>query len=176
MRGGLDDALAMALTSSLHIKDGIPLEGSWDNYFYTRQWNTPPELRVVVMPSTSDKLSGAGELGVAPVFATIACAYARATGTMSKITPDDEITTIEGLPATVGKDLHPMQEAWLDLDVAQCGHCQPGQIMAAVAKVRQAAADGREIEDRDLDEIRNICRCGTYTRIREAIKAGAENM
>ncbi|WP_256102647.1 (2Fe-2S)-binding protein [Streptomyces sp. Ncost-T10-10d] len=95
---------------------------------------------------------------------------------VSKIAPDDEITTIEGLPATVGKDLHPMQEAWLDLDVAQCGYCQPGQITAAVAKVRQAAADGREIEDRDLDEIRNICRCGTYTRIREAIKAGAKNM
>ncbi|MFJ1547461.1 (2Fe-2S)-binding protein [Streptomyces sp. NPDC088246] len=95
---------------------------------------------------------------------------------VSKITPDDEITTIEGLPATVGKDLHPMQEAWLDLDVAQFGYCQPGQIMAAVAKVRQAAADGREIEDRDLDETRNICRCGTYTRIREAIKAGAKNM
>ncbi|MFD4942768.1 molybdopterin cofactor-binding domain-containing protein [Streptomyces sp. NPDC058239] len=82
MMGGLNDALAMALTSSLHIKDGIPLEGSWDNYFYTRQWNTPPELRVVVMPSTSDKPSGAGELGVAPAFAAIACAYARATGTM----------------------------------------------------------------------------------------------
>ncbi|MFD9599115.1 (2Fe-2S)-binding protein [Streptomyces sp. NPDC059970] len=95
---------------------------------------------------------------------------------VSKITPDDEITTIEGLPATVGKDLHPMQEAWLDLDVAQCGYCQPGQILAAVAKVRQATADGREIEDRDLDEIRNICRCGTYTRIREAIKTGAKNM
>ncbi|MFF3127128.1 (2Fe-2S)-binding protein [Streptomyces sp. NPDC057908] len=95
---------------------------------------------------------------------------------VSKITPDDEITTIEGLPATVGKDLHPMQEAWLDLDVAQCGYCQPGQILAAVAKVRQATADGREIEDRDLDEIRNICRCGTYTRIREATKTGAKNM
>ncbi|WP_413754132.1 (2Fe-2S)-binding protein [Streptomyces sp. R-74717] len=95
---------------------------------------------------------------------------------VSQITPDDEITTIEGLPTTVGKDLHPIQEAWLDLDVAQCGYCQPGQIMAAVARVRQAAADGREIEDRDLDEIRNICRCGTYTRIPEAIKAGAKNM
>ncbi|POX42748.1 (2Fe-2S)-binding protein [Streptomyces sp. Ru73] len=95
---------------------------------------------------------------------------------VSKIGPDDEITTIEGLPATVGKDLHPMQEAWLDLDVAQCGYCQPGQIMAAVAKVRQAAAEGHDITDADLDEIRNICRCGTYTRIREAIKAGAEKM
>ncbi|GGT31915.1 isoquinoline 1-oxidoreductase subunit alpha [Streptomyces atratus] len=95
---------------------------------------------------------------------------------VSKIAPDDEITTIEGLPATVGKGLHPMQEAWLDLDVAQCGYCRPGQITAAVANVRQATADGREIEDRDLDEIRNICRCGTYTRIREVIKEGAKNM
>ena len=88
----------------------------------------------------------------------------------------DEITTIEGLPDTVGKDLHPMQEAWLEYDVAQCGYCQPGQIMAAVAKVRQARAAGHEIGDADLDEIRNICRCGTYNRIREAIKAGAEQM
>ncbi|GGT31922.1 hypothetical protein GCM10010207_34780 [Streptomyces atratus] len=79
MMGRLNDAPTMALTTSLHIKNGIPLEGSWDNYFYTRQWNTPPELRVVVMPSTSDKPSGAGELGVAPAFAAIACAYARAT-------------------------------------------------------------------------------------------------
>jgi isoquinoline 1-oxidoreductase alpha subunit len=88
----------------------------------------------------------------------------------------DEVTTIEGLPDTVGKDLHPMQEAWLDFDVAQCGYCQPGQIMAAVAKVRQVRAEGREITDADLDEIRNVCRCGTYNRIREAIKAGAERM
>jgi isoquinoline 1-oxidoreductase subunit alpha len=95
---------------------------------------------------------------------------------LSKIKPTDEITTIEGLPATVGKDLHPMQQAWLDYDVAQCGYCQPGQIMAAVAKVRQARAAGHEISDADLDELRNICRCGTYVRIREAIKAGAEHM
>jgi isoquinoline 1-oxidoreductase alpha subunit len=92
------------------------------------------------------------------------------------IAPTDEITTIEGLPATVGKDLHPMQEAWLEYDVAQCGYCQPGQIMAAVAKVKQARAEGHEIGDADLDEIRNICRCGTYSRIREAIKAGSHNM
>src|SRR5689334_9873398 len=56
----------------------------------------------------------------------------------------DEITTIEGLPASVGKDLHPMQEAWLEIDVAQCGYCQPGQIMAAVALVKDARASGRE--------------------------------
>src|SRR5436309_242860 len=46
---------------------------------------------------------------------------------ISAIQPTDEITTIEGLPATVGKDLHPMQEAWLEVDVAQCGYCQPGE-------------------------------------------------
>lgn len=89
---------------------------------------------------------------------------------------NDEITTIEGLPGTVGADLHPMQEAWLEYDVAQCGYCQPGQIMAAVAKVKQARAEGHEIGDADLDEIRNVCRCGTYNRIREAIKAGAQRM
>ena len=92
------------------------------------------------------------------------------------IAPDDEITTIEGLPDTVGRDLHPMQEAWIDRDVPQCGYCQPGQIMAAVALVRKAQREGRTITDQDLDSIRNICRCGTYTRIREAIAQGARKM
>jgi isoquinoline 1-oxidoreductase subunit beta len=82
MIGGVNDGIALALTSSLHIQDGIPLEGSWDNYFYTREWNTPLDMRVIVMPATTGKPSGAGELGVAPVFAAVACAYARATGTM----------------------------------------------------------------------------------------------
>ena len=95
---------------------------------------------------------------------------------VSQIKPTDEITTIEGLAATVGQDLHPMQQAWLDADVAQCGYCQAGQIMTAVAKVRQIKAAGREITDDDLDQIRNICRCGTYSRIRAAIKAGAQQM
>lgn len=88
----------------------------------------------------------------------------------------DEITTIEGLPASVGRPLHPMQQAWLDYDVAQCGYCQPGQIMTAVALVKEVRAHGREITDADLDAIRNVCRCGTYPRIREAIRAGAANM
>ncbi|MBZ6226478.1 (2Fe-2S)-binding protein [Streptomyces olivaceus] len=90
--------------------------------------------------------------------------------------PIDEVTTIEGLPATVGAGLHPMQEAWIDRDVAQCGYCQPGQIMAAVALVRRVADEGRTLTDADLDGIRNICRCGTYSRIREAIRAGAARM
>jgi isoquinoline 1-oxidoreductase alpha subunit len=89
------------------------------------------------------------------------------------LSPDDEITTIEGLAATVGRDLHPMQEAWIDHDVAQCGYCQPGQIMAAVALVR---ARGGAVSDDDLDTLRNLCRCGTYVRIRDAIKDGAARM
>ncbi|EWM17761.1 MULTISPECIES: (2Fe-2S)-binding protein [unclassified Kutzneria] len=95
---------------------------------------------------------------------------------VSAIKADDEITTIEGLPATVGQELHPMQEAWLEQDVAQCGYCQPGQIMTAVALVHRVRAEGRAITDADLDQIRNICRCGTYSRIRTAIRSGAAKM
>jgi isoquinoline 1-oxidoreductase alpha subunit len=95
---------------------------------------------------------------------------------ISQIKPRDRITTIEGLAATVGKELHPMQQAWIDHDVAQCGYCQPGQIMAAVALVKDAHASGRQITDADLDQLRNVCRCGTYPRIRDAIKQGAANM
>jgi isoquinoline 1-oxidoreductase subunit alpha len=92
---------------------------------------------------------------------------------VSDIQPSDRITTIEGLPATVGQELHPMQDAWLQFDVAQCGYCQPGQIMAAVALVKEK---GSGITEADLDGIRNICRCGTYPRIREAILAAAAQM
>ena len=95
---------------------------------------------------------------------------------ISAIRSSDTITTIEGLPATVGKELHPMQEAWLDIDVAQCGYCQPGQIMAAVALVNEARAKRRKVTDADLDALRNVCRCGTYPRVREAIKVGEARM
>ena len=89
------------------------------------------------------------------------------------IKASDEITTIEGLAATEGKPLHPMQQAWLDFDVARCGYCQRDQIMAAVALVKEK---GPNITDDDLDSLRNVCRCGTYPRIREAITAAAANM
>ncbi|NRQ37921.1 xanthine dehydrogenase family protein molybdopterin-binding subunit [Nonomuraea sp. NN258] len=82
MMGGVMDGIALALTSSLHLRDGYFLEASWDNYFYTRQWNTPLDLRIIVMPDTSDQPGGAGELGVAASMAAVACAYGRATGTM----------------------------------------------------------------------------------------------
>lgn len=82
MMGCVMDGIALTLTSSLHLRDGHFLEASWDNYFYTRQWNTPPELDVIVMPPTTGKPGGAGELGVAASAAAVACAYGRATGTM----------------------------------------------------------------------------------------------
>ncbi|CAM02253.1 isoquinoline 1-oxidoreductase beta subunit [Saccharopolyspora erythraea NRRL 2338] len=81
MMGGISDGIAQVLTSSLHLRDGHFLEASWDNYFYTRQWNTPFELEIIVMPPTTGEPGGAGELGVAASMAAVACAYGRATGT-----------------------------------------------------------------------------------------------
>jgi isoquinoline 1-oxidoreductase subunit alpha len=83
---------------------------------------------------------------------------------------DKAITTIEGLAE--GSALHPVQAAWLDLDVPQCGFCQPGQIMNAVALLKAK----RNPSDADIDAIENICRCGTYGRIRQAIKNAAAAM
>jgi isoquinoline 1-oxidoreductase subunit beta len=82
MLGGINDGIAQALTFSLHLQDGHWLEGSWDNAYYTRQWNTPPQVNVIVMPPTTDKPGGAGEFGVAASMAATACAFARATGHM----------------------------------------------------------------------------------------------
>jgi len=99
MLGGVMDGIALALTSSLHLKDGLPLEGSWDHYFYTRQWNVPPDVQIVVMPPTTGQPGGAGEFGVAAAFAAVACAYARATGTMPTTFPINHATLgFEPLP------------------------------------------------------------------------------
>ena len=77
------------------------------------------------------------------------------------------ITTIEGLAD--GDDLHPVQQAWLDEDVAACGFCQAGQIMAAAALL----AEKPNPTDADIDTLENVCRCGTSYRIRRAIKRAA---
>ncbi|MGY6020021.1 molybdopterin cofactor-binding domain-containing protein [Streptomyces spinosirectus] len=87
MMGGIMDGIAITLSSGLHLDNGHFLEGSWDNYFYTRQWNTPPQLEIVVMPPTSGRPGGAGELAVAGAMAAVACAYGRATGTMPTTFP-----------------------------------------------------------------------------------------
>ncbi|MEY4309316.1 MAG: hypothetical protein RL422_1519 [Bacteroidota bacterium] len=79
-----------------------------------------------------------------------------------------EITTIEGLSA---KGDHPVQKAWLDVDVAQCGYCQSGQIMSAAALLKSTPNPTEE----DIENFMagNICRCGTYTRIKKAIQLAA---
>ena len=78
------------------------------------------------------------------------------------------VTTIEGLSPE--GTLHRVQAAWVELDVPQCGYCQAGQIMAVVDFLR----DHPQPTDADIDKnITNICRCGTYTRIRKAIKLAA---
>jgi aerobic-type carbon monoxide dehydrogenase small subunit (CoxS/CutS family) len=79
------------------------------------------------------------------------------------------ITTIEGLPRDRS---HPVQRAWLELDVPQCGYCQSGQIMSAVALL--AANPAPSDADIDAAMAGNICRCGTYPRIRKAIRRAAE--
>jgi isoquinoline 1-oxidoreductase beta subunit len=80
MMGGFSDGMALALTSSLHLRDGHFLEASWDNYFYTRQWNAPLEFECVIVDSDEQQPGGAGEAAVASSFAAVACAFARATG------------------------------------------------------------------------------------------------
>jgi len=80
-----------------------------------------------------------------------------------------KITTIEGLSPTIA---HPVQKAWLELEVPQCGYCQSGQIMAAVSLLKQ----NPKPSDADIDAaMSNICRCGTYPRIKAAIHAAAGN-
>ncbi|MDO9457136.1 molybdopterin cofactor-binding domain-containing protein [Nocardioides sp.] len=79
MQGGAMDGIALTLTSSCHLKDGRFLEASWDNYFYTRQWNVPPKVEIHIVKSDSDTPGGAGEAAVGSTAAAVACAYARAT-------------------------------------------------------------------------------------------------
>jgi isoquinoline 1-oxidoreductase subunit alpha len=80
-----------------------------------------------------------------------------------------EITTIEGLSNDLS---HPLQRAWIEIDVPQCGYCQSGQIMSAAVLLSEKPAP----TDKDIDEAMcgNICRCGTYSRIRQAIHRAAQ--
>jgi isoquinoline 1-oxidoreductase subunit alpha len=86
-----------------------------------------------------------------------------------RMTEDAQVVTIEGISAN---GTHPVQLAWMQINVPQCGYCQSGQIMSAVALLNA----NRNPSDEQIDEAMsgNICRCGTYQRIRAAIKAAAE--
>ncbi len=95
------------------------------------------------------------------------CAYS--VGTAAKY----EITTIEGV-ATKDGELHPLQQAWIDLDVSQCGYCQAGQIMSALALLKSTPKPSDAEIDKALAG--NLCRCGTYIRIKAAIHLAAQSM
>jgi isoquinoline 1-oxidoreductase alpha subunit len=89
---------------------------------------------------------------------------------VGNLKPTDRIVTIEGLSPTA---THPVQKAWLALDVPQCGYCQSGQIMAASALL----AKNPKPSDQDIDDaMTNICRCGTYQRIRAGVHKAAEEI
>jgi len=84
---------------------------------------------------------------------------------------DAAVTTIEGL---AGEGLHPVQQAWIAEDVSQCGYCQSGQVMSAVALLANNPAPDDAAIDAAMSG--NLCRCGTYTRIRAAIHRAASDM
>jgi isoquinoline 1-oxidoreductase alpha subunit len=87
---------------------------------------------------------------------------------LSAVSESQEIVTIEGLSPDGG---HPLQQAWEELDVPQCGYCQPGMLMSAAALLN----DKPEPSDSDIDaNITNICRCGTFNRVRRGIHLAAE--
>jgi isoquinoline 1-oxidoreductase subunit beta len=88
MMGGINDALAMTLTAGMHLTDGHFVEASWDNYFYTRQWNTPPEMNIIVIDdSDAPEPGGAGEAALAATCGAVACAFARATDRVPEFFP-----------------------------------------------------------------------------------------
>jgi isoquinoline 1-oxidoreductase subunit alpha len=94
----------------------------------------------------------------------------RACSTPANTVAGKNITTIEGL-ARSEKELHPLQQAWIDHDVPQCGYCQAGQLMSAAALLARTPKP----TDQDIDAAMagNLCRCGTYQRIRAAIHTAA---
>ncbi len=144
----------------------LKVNGVW------RQFNGDPEMPLLwylrdLLRLTGTKIScGIGVCGTCTVHvngeATHSC-----TTTMRQVA-GKEILTIEGLSANGD---HPVQKAWIDVRVPQCGYCQSGHIMQAVALLKKKPKP----TDRDIDEAMhgNICRCGTYQRVRQAIKLAA---
>lgn len=112
---------------------------------------------------------GIGQCGACTVH--VDGSAARSCSVPMSFVKDMEVTTIEGLAK--GDNLHPVQKAWAENDVPQCGYCQAGQIMA----VSDFLKENPNPTDEDIDEnITNLCRCGTYTRVRKAIHHAAKLM
>ena len=135
------------------------------------EWHNEPLLTVL-----RDYLTLTGtKFGCGGGFCGACTVHVNGQATRSCVLPvnvvgDAEITTIEGLAGDSG--LHPVQQAWIEESVPQCGYCQPGQIMTAAAFLTQQS-NPVDTEIRDAMN-GNLCRCGTYPRIRRAVARAAE--
>ncbi|MFJ9389616.1 molybdopterin cofactor-binding domain-containing protein [Nocardioides sp. NPDC101246] len=114
MMGGIMDAIAIVLTSSLHLKDGNFLEASWDNYAYTRQWNAPFDIEIHLVDSGIEEPGGAGEFGVPAAAAAVANAYWAATGTMPTHFPINHNAPLHYEPYPYNPPVPPSPTSGLD--------------------------------------------------------------
>ena len=148
----------------------LPLRINGEDYFHEGDADMPLlwYLRDVLRLTGTKFGCGIGACGACTVL--IDGKAQRACVTPVSAASGHETTTIEGL--AVGAELHPVQQAWIEEDVAQCGYCQAGQILAAVDLLKRTPHPN----DVDIGKISNLCRCGTYPRIRKAIKRAAELM
>ncbi|MEP6482983.1 MAG: (2Fe-2S)-binding protein [Rudaea sp.] len=155
-----------AVASSAQEKT-LPLRINGRSYFYEGDPDMPLlwYLRDVLRLTGTKFGCGVGFCGACTVL--IDGKAQRACLTPVKTLTANNVITIEGLS---GAELHPLQQAWIDEDVAQCGYCQAGQIMAAADLLNRTPHPS----DEDIDKIANLCRCGTYPRIRKAIKRAAD--
>ena len=145
----------------------LPLRINGKAYFHNGDSDMPLlwYLRDVLRLTGTKFGCGVGACGACTVL--IDGKAQRACLTPVKTAMDHDVTTIEGL---AGAELHPLQRAWIEEDVAQCGYCQAGQIMAAADLLKRNPNPG----DDDIAKLSNLCRCGTYPRIRLAIKRAAQ--
>lgn len=139
---------------------------------HEHQFEGPPEMPLLWYLRDTLGYTGS-KFGCGMALCGACTIHLDGTAVRSCITPvaaaaGKKVTTIEGLSPDGS---HPVQRAWMTLNVAQCGYCQPGQIMQAVSLLNS----NRHPSDADIDAAMsgNICRCGTYTRIRDAIKLAA---
>ena len=147
----------------------LPLRINGRSYFFDGDTDMPLlwYLRDILRLTGTKYGCGVGYCGACTVLVDGKAQKACQTPVKSLI--DHNVTTIEGLG---GADLHPLQQAWIEEDVVQCGYCQAGQIMAAADLLNRIPKPG----DDDIDKITNLCRCAIYPRIRKAIKRAAEAM
>jgi isoquinoline 1-oxidoreductase subunit alpha len=138
----------------------------------SRQLDVPPDMPLLWAIRETLGLTGT-KYGCGMALCGACTVHVDGTPARACVTPvsavaGKQVTTIEGLSA---KTDHPVQRAWMELDVPQCGYCQSGQVMSAAALLAQ----NKTPTDQDIDTAMagNICRCGTYQRIRAAIHRAA---